>query len=120
MNQTCRPTLANSAGSPNQVARLRAIPLELVLEMAGAQRDPHDKHKWHTHEGVLSVTGVKFMNWTHDKGGGGAIDLAMGHGLSKSVQTIYPRKPTPNLSQTVRVVYYSVYSRVDVAAVRVL
>jgi hypothetical protein len=57
--------------------RVRAIPLESVLRLAGAQPDPHDRHKWHTSQGVLSVTGPKFINWTRGLGGGGAIDLAI-------------------------------------------
>lgn len=57
--------------------RLRATPLKGVLLAAGAQPDPLDKAKWHTARGVLSVTGVKFINWNQGFGGGGAIDLAM-------------------------------------------
>jgi hypothetical protein len=57
--------------------QLRAIPLELVLPLCGGQRDPYDKHKWHTAAGVLSVTGAKFMNWNGGRGGGGAIDLVI-------------------------------------------
>jgi hypothetical protein len=57
--------------------RARAIPLEAVLRLRGAQPDPQDRHKWHTDRGVLSVTGPKFINWTCGWGGGGAIDLVM-------------------------------------------
>jgi hypothetical protein len=57
--------------------RVRAIALESVLLQARAQRDPHDRHKWHTSQGLISVTGSKFMNWTRDIGGGGAIDLVI-------------------------------------------
>lgn len=57
--------------------RLRCIPLDAVLRAAGAQPDLHDKTKWHTARGVLSVNGSKFMNWNQGRGGGGAIDLAM-------------------------------------------
>jgi len=57
--------------------RVRAIPLEAVLRLTGARPDPHDRHKWHTSQGVLSVTGPKFINWTCGLGGGGAIDLAI-------------------------------------------
>lgn len=56
---------------------LRGISLEAVLRAAGAQHDRHDTAKWHTSQGVLSVNGIKFMNWTQGIGGGGAIDLAM-------------------------------------------
>ena len=57
--------------------RLRAIPLESVLVASGAERDRQDKAKWHTAKGAISITGMKFMNWNQDFGGGGAIDLAM-------------------------------------------
>jgi hypothetical protein len=57
--------------------RLRALPLERVLPLCGARPDRHDHHKWHSPEGVLSVTGAKFMNWTLGAGGGGAIDLVI-------------------------------------------
>lgn len=43
----------------------------------GARQDRHDKAKWHTAQGVVSVTGMKFMNFSDGVGGGGAIDLAM-------------------------------------------
>ena len=57
--------------------RLRTIPLERVLPLCGGQPDHDDRHKWHTPAGTLSVTGVKFMNWTLGGGGGGAIDLVI-------------------------------------------
>ena len=50
---------------------LRAIPLEAVLPRCGAQPDRDDQRKWHTAQGVLSVTGAKFMNWNLGVGGGG-------------------------------------------------
>ena len=56
---------------------LRAIPLESVLKLSGAQPDRYDKSKWHTSQGVISVTGAKFMNWNRGQGGGGAIDLVI-------------------------------------------
>ncbi|MCI0623610.1 MAG: DUF3991 domain-containing protein [Acidobacteria bacterium] len=63
-------------GSIRQRAdQLRAIPLPDVLRASGAQPDPHDKAKWHTLRGLLSVTGPKFINWNQGVGGGGAIDL---------------------------------------------
>ena len=61
----------------DQANRVREIPLEAVLRLSGAKRDPYDKAKWHTAQGILSVTGSKFMNWTRGGGGGGAIDLAI-------------------------------------------
>lgn len=57
--------------------RLRALPLSVVLAALAAVRDPHDPAKWHTARGGLSVSGLKFMNWHLDRGGGGAIDLVM-------------------------------------------
>jgi len=57
--------------------RLRAIPLHAVLRAVGAEPDRHDNAKWHTAQGVLSVTGMKFFNWEQGHGGGGAIDLVM-------------------------------------------
>lgn len=56
---------------------LRALPLEQVLPLCGAQRDRLDRRKWHTPAGTLSLTGAKFMNWTSGVGGGGAIDLVI-------------------------------------------
>ena len=56
---------------------VRAAPLESVLLLHGAVRDRHDRRRWHTERGPLSVTGPKFMNWHACQGGGGAIDLVM-------------------------------------------
>jgi hypothetical protein len=56
---------------------VRAVPLEDVLFLHGAVRDRHDKSKWHTEQGPLSVAGPKFINWRQGQGGGGAIDLVM-------------------------------------------
>jgi len=58
-------------------AAARAVPLETVLLCRGAVRDRHDRRKWHTEQGPLSVSGPKFMNWQQGQGGGGAIDLVM-------------------------------------------
>lgn len=57
--------------------RVRGIPLEDVLRLAGARPDHYDKAKWHTARGAISCTAAKFMNWNQGVGGGGAIDLAM-------------------------------------------
>ena len=57
--------------------RLRALPLTAVLHRSGAMPDRADPHKWHTPQGVLSVTGTQFINWHLGRGGGGAIDLVM-------------------------------------------
>jgi len=56
---------------------LRRVPLDAVLRETGAERDRSDQAKWHTPQGAISVTGMKFMNWHQSRGGGGAIDLAM-------------------------------------------
>jgi hypothetical protein len=61
----------------DRLDQLRRIPLAAVLRDSGAQRDRHDKAKWHTPKGDISITGMKFMNWHQSLGGGGAIDLAM-------------------------------------------
>jgi len=55
--------------------RVRSIPLCSVLLAVGAEQDREDKARWHTRQGVISVTGMKFMNWNRVTGGGGAIDL---------------------------------------------
>jgi hypothetical protein len=57
--------------------RVRGIPLQEVLLLAGAKRDRYDKAKWHTSKGAISCTAAKFMNWNQGVGGGGAIDLTM-------------------------------------------
>lgn len=56
---------------------VRSIPLEDVLVETGAERDPYDREKWRACLGVICVTGTKFFNWTHEVGGGGAIDLVI-------------------------------------------
>lgn len=54
---------------------VRNIDLKEILKRSGAAQDRLDKNKWHTPQGVISVTGTKFMNWNQCSGGGGAIDL---------------------------------------------
>jgi hypothetical protein len=84
---------------------LRAIPLEEVLLLAGAIRDRSDRAKWHTDQGVLSVTGAKFMNWNRSVGGGGAIDLAMHLGGLRFMEALnwlsrnFPAHDRSDLSQ---------------------
>lgn len=56
---------------------VRDIELGAVLERTGSSQDGFDRAKWHTPQGVISVTRQKFMNWTQGTGGGGAIDLVM-------------------------------------------
>jgi hypothetical protein len=60
-----------------RAAAVRDIPLETVLTFRGAIRDRHDRSKWDTERGPLSVTGPKFRNWQQEQSGGGAIDLVM-------------------------------------------
>src|SRR5262245_32833179 len=61
----------------DRLDQLRRVPLPAVLRETGAQRDRYDRAKWHTPQGAISITGMKFMNWHRSLGGGGAIDLAM-------------------------------------------
>lgn len=58
-----------------QADRVRSIPLRSVLLAVGAAQDREDKSRWHTRQGTISVTGMKFFNWNRGVGGGGAIDL---------------------------------------------
>ncbi len=58
-------------------AIVRNIDLSSVLQRLGCTKDSRDKAKWLTPEGVISVNGQKFMNWTSGTGGGGAIDLVI-------------------------------------------
>lgn len=82
--------------------QLRTIPLTSVLRVWGAQPDPLDKAKWQTPQGILSVTGAKFMNWNRGVGGGGAIDLVI-HlnqlGFNEALQWLARHFPHP-ASQT--------------------
>ena len=57
--------------------RVRDVPLETVLAIRNAVRDPRDRHKWRTEQGPVSITGQKFTNWHWNRGGGGAIDLVI-------------------------------------------
>jgi hypothetical protein len=56
---------------------VRDIELTVLLQHFGSAKDLQDKTKWHTSQGVISVNGPKFMNWTRGTGGGGAIDLVI-------------------------------------------
>lgn len=78
--------------------QLRAIPLPSVLRVWGAQPDPHDPRKWHTSQGVLSVTGAQFINWNRAVGGGGALDLVihLNHlGFKDALDWLARHFPTP-------------------------
>jgi hypothetical protein len=50
-----------------RAAVVREVAPETVLIYCGAVRDRHDKSKWHTEEGTVSVTGAKFVNWEQSK-----------------------------------------------------
>lgn len=67
----------NFADLRRRADAVRAVPMETVLLLHDAVRDRHDKSKWHTEQGPLSVSGPKFINWHRGQGGGGAIDLVM-------------------------------------------
>jgi len=92
----------NLASIRQRADQLRAIPLPDVLRAWGAQPDSHDKHKWHTPRGVLSVSGAKFINWSQGVGGGGAIDLIihLNHlGFRQALTWLgrhFPHIPTPS------------------------
>ena len=58
-----------------QAASVRNTELRQVLEQTGALVDRKDPAKWHTGQGILSVNGQTFFNWTKNAGGGDAIDL---------------------------------------------
>ena len=57
--------------------KVRDIPLEQVAYELGLESDPKDKHKWQHENHIINITGSKFYDWQHLKGGGGAIDLVM-------------------------------------------
>jgi hypothetical protein len=93
----------NSDETRDRLHQLRAIPLESVRAATGAQRDHHDKAKWHTAKGAISVTGMKFINWYQGRGGGGAIDLAMhlnGLDFKAAVDWLRRRFPLTDYSQS--------------------
>jgi hypothetical protein len=63
--------------------------LPAVLRLCGAQSDRNDRAKWRTLQGVLSINGAKFFNWSQGTGGGGAIDLVLhlrGGGFAQALQ----------------------------------
>jgi hypothetical protein len=57
--------------------KMRAIPLEEVLEHFGANRSSKDKNTFETSVGRITIDKTKFLNHTLNKRGGGAIDLTM-------------------------------------------
>ena len=87
----------------DRLHQLRSIPLESVLVRTGARRDRQDSAKWHTLQGPISVTGMKFINWTQGRGGGGAIDLAMhlnGLDFKAAIDWLGRHFPLPDDSQS--------------------
>ena len=58
-------------------AKVRDVALEQVAYELGLEPDPKDKHKWQHENHIINITGSKFSDWQHLKGGGGAIDLVM-------------------------------------------
>jgi hypothetical protein len=57
--------------------RVRDLPLEKVASELGLEPDPKSPHKWQHSNHAINITGSKFYDWQHLKGGGGAIDLVM-------------------------------------------
>ena len=57
-----------------------------MLRLRGSRSDPHDRSKWHTCRGILSVNGAKFINWNRGAGGGGAIVELAGTGFADEVE----------------------------------
>lgn len=57
--------------------QVRDLPLEQVAYELGLDPEPKDKHKWQHENHIINITGSKFYDWQHLKGGGGAIDLVM-------------------------------------------
>jgi 5S rRNA maturation endonuclease (ribonuclease M5) len=57
--------------------KVRDIPLEKVAYELGLDPEPKDQHKWQHDSHIINITGSKFYDWQHLKGGGGAIDLVM-------------------------------------------
>ncbi|VEP15815.1 Plasmid recombination protein [Hyella patelloides LEGE 07179] len=57
--------------------KVRDFPLEKVAYELGLDPDPKDQHKWQNEHHIINITGSKFYDWKHMKGGGGAIDLVM-------------------------------------------
>ena len=58
-------------------ARVRSMPLDDVLELYGLPKDPDDKKQWKGEGMRITIKGSKWFDHEAQKGGGGAIDLAM-------------------------------------------
>lgn len=57
--------------------KVRDLPLKDVVYELGLEPDPKDQHKWQNEHHIINITGSKFYDWKHLKGGGGAVDLVM-------------------------------------------
>ena len=76
---------------------VRTIDLGALLQYYGCTKDLQDTAKWHTPQGLISVNGQKFMNWTQGTGGGGAIDFVIhlqGVGFKDAVLWLYDHFPS--------------------------
>lgn len=61
-----------------ELQRIRAVPLEAVLEGFGARRDPKDpRRNWKVADSRITVTAERFFDHHQEVGGGGALDLAL-------------------------------------------
>jgi hypothetical protein len=72
-----------------------------VLTRTGGNPHPWDKAKWRTSQGVVSISGEKFINWTAGVGGGGAIDLVihlMGYDFKTAVNWLWRNFSPPGAS----------------------
>lgn len=72
----------------NELNRLRAVPLETVLEGFGLRRDCRDpRRNWRGEGHRITVTGDRFFDHSVEAGGGGALDLTlhlMGHDMRRA------------------------------------
>ena len=57
--------------------RARDVSLVDILAFLHATVDQDDPKRWHTSIGPISINESKFYCWTHQRGGGGAIDIVM-------------------------------------------
>ena len=99
-----------ASASRQLLDQLRNVPLQAVLELAGATPDRQDKAKWHTARGTVSVTGSKFFNWNQNRGGGGAIDLVMhlnGLPFRPAIQWLADRFPYASYAASLRPLHTS-------------
>jgi hypothetical protein len=84
--------------------QLREIPLAQVAHELGLNPDPKDKHKWRSEDHTINITGSKFYDFKHLKGGGGAIDLVMyleQSNFSEALHWLQDRFGEPATLQTV-------------------